>query len=135
MLILTSATLTKSYQWWSKTIQWANLCSNLFLSSENKSKSRSCTSRNMDEDVKFIFGRLKWGRLGIMSFICDYIVYMGWVLRIPLPLHIGNASIWIFLLFLFSILKYRGDDKWFQQEISTYNLLQLAFHFFDDDIL
>ena len=44
------------------------------LSLEKKSKSRSCTSRNVDEDVKFIFGRLKWGRLGIMLSICDYIV-------------------------------------------------------------
>ena len=58
------------------------------LSLEKKSKSRSYTSRNVDEDVKFIFGRLNWGRLGIMSSIYGYIVYMGWVLRIPLPLYI-----------------------------------------------
>ena len=56
----------------------------------------------MDEEVKFIFGRLKWRRLGIMSSICDYIVYMGWV---------GKVGYYIVHLWLYSIYGLSVEDS------------------------
>ena len=84
MLISTSAIPAKGYFFSDgpRRFNGQIYSATFLLSSEKKSKSRLCTSRNVDEEVKFIFGKIKWRRLGIMSSICDYIVYMGWVEKV-----------------------------------------------------